>query len=1171
MADDPHSHFEGELPSNLVQVLEAAPPIVPPDCSIQTVLNLLTQGAQLGQASATVAKGSGLVLVQEGDSHFGVVTAQALLAASRQEAQPEQVPVVTLVTQRVAARTPIALAEPDQIFSQFQTGADCIPVVNAQAQVIGIITPASWLRGYRQWVILAGSQEKKCADGERCQDCTEEEARSRTEENDPPRILKSAETEQPSPKVEKLHNAQSGDLGLQAKARQQAIVADLGQKALSGLALPKLIYELVIQVGLGLQVEYCKVLEMSQPEQVYLTLAAWDVVNQCYVVLDHEPVSRSAVNVMDQLPQPALHQTDITTGLSVSIYGQRGTYGILEVYSDRVSGFSSNDLDFLQSAANVLAAAIDRQRGELAIREQENSFRALLEQSNDAIFVHDRFGKILDANGRACQLLGSTPERLAQFNLSELQYQSCQNQWQVGLEKTCEMGEALFEAQVCREDGTLVDLEVSAKVIDSDRGLIQSVVRDISDRRQVQERLRLYGQAIAVSTSGISISDARQPDFPLVFVNPAFEKITGYPAQEVLGQNCRLLQGSDRSQPEIAAMHEAVRAGTSCKVVLRNYRKDGSLFWNEVNLVPIYNDQGVLTHILGIQNDITEFKQAEERLRQVNDQLLMANAELAQATQLKDDFLANMSHELRTPLNAILGMSEGLMDEVFGELNDRQRRCVTTIEKSGRHLLDLINDILDLAKIEAGKLELHPSPVSARLVCDSSLTFVRHMATSKNIQLSVHIQDEIREIHVDERRIRQVLINLLTNAVKFTPEGGKVTLTVFTDQPEVDNESLWGQFAERSSASELHPDACVAFSVCDTGIGIAPENMGKLFQSFVQIDSSLSRQYAGTGLGLALVRRLVELHGGSISVESQLGKGSCFTVRIAQNLPDASQISAVPGAIGYRKALIIGDVDHEIDFLIRELSELGISTITCDLDTAILRQFDHARPDLVILDLALAGSVTWELLRHLQTRTATRPLQILVVINPDQRVLAPKLGASACLVRPLSQEQLRSVLERLWQASKLALSEGDDLEPSFWDMPLVLLAEDNEANATALLSYLSYQGYRVLLARNGVEAVDLTRSHQPDLVLMDIQMPGIDGLEAIRQIRSDRRFEQPPIVALTALMIPGDREKCLAAGADEYLTKPVRFQHLTQVLRRLLQGTDNPTQPSTAQPNQTSS
>ncbi|MCA6610638.1 MAG: hypothetical protein IM516_00705 [Pseudanabaena sp. M158S2SP1A06QC] len=289
--------------------------------------------------------------------------------------------------------------------------------------------------------------------------------------------------------------------------------------------------------------------------------------------------------------------------------------------------------------------------------------------------------------------------------------------------------------------------------------------------------------------------------------------------------------------------------------------------YQEVRISPCGDDE-----VLALVRNISDRKQAEEALYLSNEKLIATNKELERMTRLKDEFLAMMSHELRTPLNAILGISEGLQDQVYGELNQRQKTSLATIQKSGQHLLELINDILDVAKIESGMFTLDLTSVSLTSLCESSLSFVKHQAAKKDIQLQLIINPDLpNTIIIDERRMRQLLINLLINAVKFTPKGGVVTLEV-----KLDDVSLY-------ETEEMHKSR-LSFSVSDNGIGISQEDICKLFQPFVQINSNLSRQYAGTGLGLNLVKKLAELHGGYVNVESKVGQGSCFTVTFPYDL-----------------------------------------------------------------------------------------------------------------------------------------------------------------------------------------------------------------------------------------------------------------------------------------------
>ncbi|MCG9885486.1 MAG: PAS domain S-box protein [Cyanobacteria bacterium] len=493
-----------------------------------------------------------------------------------------------------------------------------------------------------------------------------------------------------------------------------------------------------------------------------------------------------------------------------------------------------------------------------------------------------------------------------------------------------------------------------------------------------------------------------------------------------------------------------------------------------------------------LQTELGVRQQAEAQLRENNQQLAIYNQELARATRLKDEFLANMSHELRTPLNAILGMAEGLQEFTFGPLTERQTKALGTIERSGRHLLDLINDILDLSKIEAGKLELHSVLMGVRDLCHGSLIFVQQLALKKRITLTLEMPKELHQLQFygDDLRLRQVLINLLNNAVKFTPEGGSITMTVTLEaiappplnpcpeQPgaiaEATDESMAGAIAESpaefSPTQEMGPveaTSCliaqhqVCFAIRDTGIGIAPEDLSKLFQSFVQIDSKLNRQYAGTGLGLALVKRIVDLHGGSVAVTSQPSMGSCFTVRIP-----------IVGSPSLRRA------------------------------AAAIAAGDGSAPEPT-------GS--------------TAPLEATALPgsadpNPAVAQLAPT-----------------------------APSEGGAAIA-----PRILIVEDNPANIETVSGYLESHGFELLLADNGKDAIAIAQDERPDLILMDIQMPGMDGLEAIQRIRQIGPCATIPIIALTALAMAGDRQRCLDAGANEYLTKPVQLRGLVNAIKGLL-------------------
>lgn len=356
----------------------------------------------------------------------------------------------------------------------------------------------------------------------------------------------------------------------------------------------------------------------------------------------------------------------------------------------------------------------------------------------------------------------------------------------------------------------------------------------------------------------------RSPDHQILYISPACRTLLGYEPEEVIGTYSYVYIHPD-DHPIISDRNPNQNDDTILTTVRVKHKK-GHYIWMESIVRPIYDPQtGEIIEYHTTSRDVTDRKRVEDELKIINEKLSMANVELSRATRLKDEFMANISHELRTPLNAILGMSESLQEEIYGVLNERQKKSISTIERNGQHLLELINDILDLSTIESGETNLKIAPVNISTIADQSMNFIKHQATRKNITLMREVPANLSEIPLDERRIRQILTNLLNNAVKFTPEGGKVSLEI--------------------EVKDVNNDHYIIFTVSDTGIGIAPENIDKLFQNFFQLDSRLSRNYEGSGLGLALVHRIVEMHGGSITVDSDLGKGSIFQVKLPYN-PD---------------------------------------------------------------------------------------------------------------------------------------------------------------------------------------------------------------------------------------------------------------------------------------------
>jgi PAS domain S-box-containing protein len=684
---------------------------------------------------------------------------------------------------------------------------------------------------------------------------------------------------------------------------------------------------------------------------------------------------------------------------------------------------------------------------QLELRLAEQASRLLVsvvESSNDAIVTNTFDGTITSWNPAAERMFGYSVDQVLGKSISTMIPSERLHEEGMFIE-FLKRGERMehFESIRLHKDGSHRDVSLTISPLIDGTGEVvgaSKIVRDITAVKQSQTQLRDITNALN-HTAIVAITDVRGT---ITFANDKFCEISKYSYEELIGQNHRILNAGYHPHDFFVEMWKAIASGKIWRGEIKNRAKDGDCYWVDTTIIPFIDEWGKPYQYLAIRQDITDRKSNETKL--------------IQAIRLKDEFLANMSHELRTPLNAILGMSESLQEQVLGTINKGQADAISTIEKSGEHLLSLINDILDLSKIESGKLELDIEKVAIEQLCKSSLTFVKQQAFKKRIQLNVKLPQDLGEILLDQRRIRQVLINLLTNAVKFTPTGGKVTLEVYYDPLEID-------FVEHKSLSAiLQPSStdgkyvdCVledrrylCFSVIDTGIGISRVDQERLFQPFVQIDSKLNREYEGTGLGLALVKQIVELHGGNVRLRSELNEGSCFTVRlpyICQSLNTEETSST-----------------HPSDILTEQTKKIDLS-------------------------------------ENLPDRSSVNAYESTTINLP---------------------------------------------------LPLILIAEDNEANIITVSSYLEAKDYRVVIAKNGSEAIAITKSDRPDLILMDIQMPVMDGLEAIAQIRLDPSLANIPIIALTALTMEGDRDRCLAIGANEYISKPIKLKQLILVIQKLL-------------------
>ncbi len=527
-------------------------------------------------------------------------------------------------------------------------------------------------------------------------------------------------------------------------------------------------------------------------------------------------------------------------------------------------------------------------------------------------------------------------------------------------------------------------------------------------------------------------------------------------------------------------------------------------------------------------------RESQLELVDSNTTLLSLNQKLGDATKAKSEFLANMSHEVRTPMNGVIGMTAMLAET---ELSHEQRDYVETIRTSAEALLTIINDILDFSKIESGRLEIESHPFEIRTCVEESLELLASKAAEKGLDLAFVAEDDVPlMVYGDVTRLRQILVNLVSNAVKFTAKGEVVV--------EVSNHPVG-----------LH------FCVRDTGIGIPQDKQDRLFKSFSQVDGSTTRQFGGTGLGLAICKRLTELMGGEIWLESEEGQGSKFHFTIRGDAADQpyDTVTGLGSALRRKKLLVVEDHESSRKSLRQMVIPWGMDAeFAVDSASLLTRLSQTPLPDLVLLDRELPGVEMEKLLAKIRALPAGKSLPLALLSTQRLRssdTVMQELGITQSVSKPARRSSLFEALTRTMtsvDATPKPLSRTDLDATLAMQMPLrILLADDNPVNLKVGQSYLHKMGYRPEMAANGREVLSALEQHPFDIVILDVQMPEMDGFEAAREIRSRYTEEKrPKIIAITGNAMEGDREKCLEAGMDDYISKPVRPKELEAVLRR---------------------
>lgn len=692
-----------------------------------------------------------------------------------------------------------------------------------------------------------------------------------------------------------------------------------------------------------------------------------------------------------------------------------------------------------------------------------------------------------------------------------------------------------LELDFIRKDGSVLQTLVSATAIndaDGNYAMSRSTMTDIGERKKADMALRESQAKLQdFLDSANDLIQTVNENCAFTYVNKAWCNTLGYTPEEAVQ-----LSMYDIVDPSSHA---------HCKAIIENLNQDqdqdpmcievifktkaGKLVFVEGSVVAHADSNGQVL-INGIFRDVTQRRQAEQALRNSRDELRAANMALEKAAQLKDEFLASMSHELRTPLTGVLGLSEALQLETYGPLTENQQKALKDIESSGRHLLELINDILDLSKIEAEKLDLQLEACSVSEICQASLQLVKGMAEKKHqkIEFKTNLANAI--IQADPRRMKQMLVNLLSNAVKFTPEGGSLGMDV-------------------EGVEELNT---IEFNVWDKGIGIKSEDLSRLFTPFVQLDSSLSRQQSGTGLGLSLVLRLAELHGGSVSVESDPSKGSCFTVSLPwyPHHEEQEKEKEDDQPLSISRCLLIEDNLIHSNQISSYLEQLHIECIPYHSGQGAFETAIKIHPDVIMLDLHLPDKSGEDVLKELKKDPRTSHIVVIISSVEDDRNYYLNQGAAGYLVKPFTLTDVKNEFSRVFNRSE----DQHDLSGAKNTQATVLVVDDNQIVLDTVADFLKTRSFYVVQAHNGQEMINLTPEIKPDIILADIQMPGMDGLEAIRRVRAleNTQVANVPIIAVTALAMVGDREKCLQAGANEYLSKPIKLTELEDTINQVI-------------------
>gem|GEM_PF-596659 len=811
--------------------------------------------------------------------------------------------------------------------------------------------------------------------------------------------------------------------------------------------------------------------------------------------------------------------------------------------------FDNESAEMMRSAAFLFASAVMRDEMERELAKANNLTKLMLDSSPLNCEIWDDNLNMLDCNEASIRFLGleSKKDYMGRFYDFSPEFQPDGQRSDEKLEmtqkKAFEEGRYVFEWQHILADGTLVPAEVTLVAIKyGDDNAVIAYTRDLREHRMMMNEINRRTNELSIQRNTLQTMINSMPDFVFgknlnfeyTLLNFSAAKYLNVDVDNVIGKNdIEGLKFSTEVAEIMTSQDKRIFDGEQ-KFVDEHWipAHDGSLRYFETTKAPIIQD-GAIIGLVGVSRDITENTQMKKELEAALEQATIAS-------KAKGDFLSTMSHEMRTPMNAIIGMTAiGKRADNLEEKN----YALNKIEDASSHLLGVINDVLDMAKIEANKLQLSPVEYNFDKMLQKLSTVVKFRAEEKQQKLTVSVDKGIPHFIVgDDQRLAQIMTNLLSNAVKFTPEHGDIRL-------------------EASLVGETDGICELCFKVSDSGIGISPEQQEKLFNAFEQAQSGTSREYGGTGLGLVISKSIVELMGGRIWVESELGKGASFIFTVKARRGEKSSSSLLAPAVNWGNVRILA-VDDMPGTRMQFQDLFSQLNIKCDVAGDGLEACriieERGEYDIYFIDWRMPGMDGFELTRYIKSRGQTRPPVITMITGADWEVVkdeALAAGVDKHLLKPLFSSMIIDCVNECLGTSP-DLCEDIGSTGGEFAGKRILLAEDMEINREIFMGVLEGTGIIIDCAENGKEALDMVESapEKYDIVFMDVQMPKMDGLEASRQIRAlpAHRRDKLPIIALTANVFKDEIEACFAAGMDDHLGKPLYIDMVFEKLRKYL-------------------